>query len=294
MNGRYFFMENWKLNISLICRKTFINSLIIAVLLLLQFPQGAYSEGILEVHFIDVGQGDAILIKNPDKAHILIDSGPLSSGYRLNKYLSEKGVTALEAIVITHMHPDHVGGLFCIVPDIAVQKIYDNGAVLSGDDFGEEYINLTRSLNLDRTILTKGDTLSFGSVRMQILSPYKPLTGNMNADSIVIKLSYKKVSFLFTGDLNKKGEKRLLERDFDLRCQVLKVGHHGANDATSEAFLEAVDPVLAVISVGRDNPRGYPGGKTLHLLAKKGIKVYRTDRDCTVVVQTDGEKIWEK
>ncbi len=265
-------------------------SIIFTIILLLLCSSSVSGANRLEVHFIDVGQGDAIFIKTPSGKNALIDAGNLSAGHRVRQYLKSRRVSTLDAVIITHMHPDHVGGLFCLVPDLAVEKIYDNGAVLIGYDFWEEYINLIKNLKIKREILEEGDEFSFGRVKLRVLSPSKPLIGDMNGDSIVIKISYGKIAFLLTGDLNKKGEKRLLARKLNLRSQVLKVGHHGADDATSEAFLEEVNPLLAVISVGKNNPYGYPGEKTLHLLKRKGVNLFRTDLDGTVVVRTDGER----
>lgn len=264
---------------------------IFALILLFLSPFCASGGEFLEVHVIDVGQGDAIFLKTPSGNNVLIDAGNLSAGYRVRQYLRERRVSTLDAVIITHTHPDHVGGLFCLVPDLRVEKVCDNGAVLTGDDFWEEYINLTKNLKIERQTVEEGDALSFGRVGVRVLSPSKPLTGDMNADSIVMKISYEKVAFLMAADLNKRGEERLLAGKPDLRSQVLKVGHHGADDATSEAFLDAVDPTLAIISVGKDNPRGYPGQKTLHLLKSKGVNVLRTDLNGTVVVRTDGEKL---
>lgn len=244
-----------------------------------------------EMHVIDVGQGDSILIRTPSGSNILIDTGNLSAGYRVRQYLREQGISILHTVVITHMHPDHVGGLFGLAPDLTVEKVCDNGAILTGNDFWEEYINLTTDLKIERAILKSGDMMSFGRVQVSVLSPSQPLTGDMNADSIVLRIYLEKVSFLLMGDADTKTEKRLLTGKRYLKSQVLKVGHHGANDTTSDAFLEAVDPDLAIISVGKDNPRGYPGQQTLDVLKRRGVKVLRTDRDGTVVVRTDGESL---
>jgi len=269
-------------------------SIIFSVILLLLCPFFVCASGIgfLEVHVIDVGQGDAILLRAPSGETMLVDSGNLSAGYHVERYLRDQGISTLGTVVITHMHPDHVGGLFRLVPDMSVKKIYDNGSILDGNDFWEEYINLSKKLGLERKILQKGDTLAFGNVDITVLSPSEPLTGNMNADSLVMKVSYHDVSFMLTGDMNKTSEHHLVGGSIDLKSQVLKVGHHGADDATSEEFLDAVSPSLAVISVGQGNPRGYPGDKTLSLLKKKGVHVYRTDRDGTVIVQTDGTTLF--
>lgn len=265
--------------------------IIFAIVLFFLYPSFSSGGAFLEMHVIDVGQGDAILIKTPSGNNVLVDSGNLSAGYRVRQYLQGHGISVLDAVIITHMHPDHVGGLFSLVPDLAVKKIYDSGAVHTGDDFWDEYIVLTKNLKIQRDVLGGGDALSFDPVKMRVLSPSKPLTGDMNADSIVIKICYEKISFLLAADLNKRGEKRLLAGKLDLRSQVLKVGHHGADDATSGTFLDRVRPLWAVVSVGKDSPKCYPGEKTLELLESVGVNVLRTDRDGTVIVRTDGESL---
>ena len=258
------------------------------ILLFLLWPFQARALQPIEVHFIDVGQGDAILIKGPDGANALIDTGNLSMGCRVETYLRSQGVSRLKALVITHMHPDHVGGIFGLLPGLEVDKIYDNGISLKGNVFWDEYLNLVAELNLPREVLKMDHKLDFGSLFITVLNPFRPFTGNMNADSIVLVLRYGDMRFLMAGDLNFKGEKRLLEKDVDLKSNVLKVGHHGACDSTSEAFLERVVPQIAVISVGLDNPHGYPCQETLKRIEKHVPKVYRTDRDKTIVIRTDG------
>jgi competence protein ComEC len=175
-----------------------------------------------------VGQGDAILIKCPSNQNVLIDTGNLSTGYRLGRYLKKQRVSSFKTIVITHMHPDHVGGLFSILPDLRVGKIFDNGAQLIGDDIWEEYINILKDIEIKREILGEGDTFKIDDVIFEILSPSEPLFKDLNADSIAMKMRYGEITFLFAADLNIKAEKRLIRKGINLQSRVLKVGHHGA------------------------------------------------------------------
>lgn len=260
-----------------------------ALFFLCPFP--VWGGGDLEMHVIDVGQGEAILLSTPGGSHLLIDAGNLSAGHRVRQYLKNRKIAVLDAVIITHMHPDHVGGLFALAPDLTIKMLYDHGDIRKDDVFGNQYIRLANHLGVQRTVLGAGDALSFGRVEMQVLSPARPPAGDMNADSIVLKISYEKVSFLLAADLNAAGEKRLLGKKLDLRSHVLKVGHHGANDATSESFLEAVRPLHAVISAGTDNPLLYPGEGTLELLKRAKVNVMRTDRDGTIIVRTDGHSL---
>ena len=266
--------------------KKVLRSYFYLIILVFLCPLIARALPLLEVHFIDVGQGDAILVKCPSNQNVLIDTGNLSTGYRLGRYLKKQRVSSFKAIVITHMHPDHVGGLFSILPDLRVGKIFDNGAQLIGDDIWEEYINILKDLEIKREIFGEGDTFKLDDVIFELLSPSTPLTHDLNADSLVIKICYDRIKFFMTGDLNKKREKQLINKGFDIQSQVLKVGHHGACDATSEAFLDK-----NIMSVGENNRFGYPCPETLNRIKKKGIKLFRTDVDGTIVIRTDGEKI---
>jgi competence protein ComEC len=250
-----------------------------------------YGLPVLEVHFVDVGQGDAILIKAPNNKNLLIDTGNLSTAYRLKNYLKEQRVSNLKGLFITHLHPDHVGGLFCLLPEVFVENIYDNGTVLPGNDFYEEYINIIKTLRVKRQIVKEGDTMFLGNLVLQVLSPSEPLTMDLHFDCVVVKITYGNSTFLMTGDFNRKGEERLLSKGADLQSQVLKVGHHGAGDATSEAFLNKVNPEIAVLFVGKDNRYGYPSAETVERIKRKRIKLYRTDHDGTIVIRTDGENI---
>ena len=155
--------------------------IIFAVILLFLYPSIGSGAEYLEMHVIDVGQGDAILVKTPSGNNILVDSGNLSAGYRVRQYLQSHGVSGLDAVIITHMHPDHVGGLFSLVPGLEVKKMYDNGMVLAGDVFGEEYIRLTKNLKIQRQVLGGGDELSFDSLSSS--TPRYPVAPSWSARS---------------------------------------------------------------------------------------------------------------
>lgn len=250
--------------------------------------------GVLVVHFINVGEGDCILIQMPNNKNILVDTGNLSVGYKVEKYLKSKNISQLNCIIITHMHPDHVGGTFYILPQIRTNIIYYNGYRPEDNEFFFELINLTKDLNIPMKILNSGNKLFFGEVTLDVLSPIEPLSGDMNGDSIVVKIIFGKVSLLLTGDLNINGEKRLIEAGCNLKSDVLKVGHHGAEDSNSEEFMDKVRPKIAVLSVGKNNRYGFPSNVVIERFKIKEIPLYRTDIDGTIIIQTDGDIISTK
>ena len=247
--------------------------------------------GALVVHFIDVGEGDCILIQMPNNKNILVDTGNLSVGYKVEKYLKSKNISQLNCIIITHMHPDHVGGIFYILPQIRTNIIYYNGYTPQENEYFFELIDLTKDLNIPMKILNAGNKLFLGDVTLGVLSPIDPLSGDMNGDSIVVKIIFGKVSFLLTGDLNINGEKRLIEAGCNLKSDVLKVGHHGAEDSNSEEFMDKVRPKIAVLSVGKNNRYGFPSNVVIERFKIKEIPLYRTDIDGTIIIQTDGDII---
>jgi len=247
--------------------------------------------GSLIVHFIDVGEGDCILIQMPNNKNILVDTGNLSVGYKVAKYLKLKNISQLDCIIVTHMHPDHVGGIFNILPQIKTNHIYYNGYRAEDNHFFLELLNLAKNLNIPLIILNAGNQLCFGIVRLDVLSPKEPLTGDLNVDSIVLKISFGKVNFLLTGDLNINGEKRLMEMRCNLRSDVLKAGHHGAEDSNSEEFIDEVKPKIAVISVGKNNRYGYPSKEVIGRFKMKEVTLYRTDLDGTIIIKTSGDTL---
>lgn len=262
----------------------------IYIFFVLWLPVLSYGLQTIEVHFIDVGQGDAILIKRGDNKNILIDTGSPANGYKLKKYLKKNNIKKLDDVIITHMHFDHVGGLFCLIPDISILKIYDNGIEVPGDDFWEEYFKFVHDLKIKRKVLSQGDHLKLNRLSIKIISPSYPLFNNLNADSIALTMRYGKIYFLVAADINHEAEKRIIETASDLRSQILKVSHHGACDATSKEFLSIVRPEIAIISVGMNNRFGYPCGQALKRIRQSGAKIYRTDVDGSVIIRTDGEK----
>lgn len=244
----------------------------------------------LHVYFLDVGQGDSILIMFPSGAAMLIDGGERLQGVKIAKYLSSLGLTSLDVVVATHPHADHIGGLITVLELFKVGLVIDSGQITSTKTF-EDYLNIIDKKGIAFKIGREGDSLELDpNVKISILSPPTSLftgTGsNLDDNSLVIKMVYRQVSFLFTGDIGSNVESRLTR--FNIDVDVLKTAHHGGETSTSRGFLQATTPLVAIISVGAENPYGHPNRETLSRLASSDVTVYRTDQHGTVTISTDG------
>jgi beta-lactamase superfamily II metal-dependent hydrolase len=236
------------------------------------------------VHFIDVGQGDAILVETGD-ADILVDGGP--SGSAVLPYLAGQNMPDIDLLVATHPHADHIGGLDGVLAQYDVREIWTNGA--SADT--QTYHDFAAAVAAEGTVqreIRRGYSTQFGALTLAALHPTDPLTGDTNGDSIVLRLSCGSVDVLLTGDATADSEASMLgDPSLKLDADVLKVGHHGSSTSTTNAFLDAVTPADAVISVGADNTYGHPAQDTLERLAAHGTTVYRTDLNGTVTLISD-------
>ncbi len=257
--------------------------LIIALSVLLFLNARVSSRGFVRIHFINVGSGDAILIQSGNEA-ALIDAGGLLKGYELVEYLKKNRVSEIKYFILTHPHFDHIYGAFFILPKFKVQHLYDNGKRLPNDYVYDWYRQLVRE-NPGYAVLRKGSRLKLKDVSLDILWPAESGADFSNENSLVIRLSSGKFNCLFAGDLNKTAEEKLLAENQDLKANILKVGHHGYDDATSGEFLQAVSPEVALISI-RPRVKEYLG-TTLEALNKKNVRVYRTDSAGNIVVTAD-------
>lgn len=250
----------------------------------------SFAQEPLELHFIDVGEGDAILIQYKNN-NLLIDTGNLLSGYKLVDYLIKNKVSEIKYLIITHPHPDHMAGVFFILPKFPVQEIYDNGQSLNdADDMERSYKMLVRS-NKNYRPLKKWDRLELDGVSLEVIWPERPDSGvSYNENSLVIKLNYQdKFRCLLIGDFNNAGEDKLLKEKAGLKADILKVGHHGAIDALSEDFLSAVSPKIAIITSGIKSKAGIFSAVTASLLAKKNVKTYRTQNYGDIIISVNSE-----
>ncbi len=240
-------------------------------------------EGTLTVHFISVGQGDAILLQEGTNG-FLIDSGESSAADIVLEYLEDQGIETLDYVVGTHPHEDHIGSLAAVISAYPVGVILMPEVAHSTATY-EGLLDTIIDQGLTVTAPEPGTELVWGDVVIEILAPLKTYD-SLNNDSIVLKVIHGENSFLFTGDIEAEAEGDLLSSD--LRADVLKVAHHGSATSTSAEFLAAVSPSYGVISVGEGNDYGHPSEDTLERLAAADVEIYRTDLSGAVVFTSDG------
>lgn len=243
------------------------------------------------IHYIDVGQGDSILIQVNNK-NLLIDSGPKSDKKKLFNYLSTLNLEKLDYVIATHPHEDHIGNMSDVIDDYTILNFYAPKVQSTTKTF-EKMIESLKSKSLKINVLKKGtDSINLGkNTKVTVFSPSKDSYEDLNNYSPVIKIEYGKTSFLFTGDAQKDVEKEILTSNEDISADVLKVGHHGSSTSTTKDFLNKVHPSIGVISVGQDNTYNHPNNDTLKRLSENKITTYRTDKDGTVILSSDGYNI---
>jgi competence protein ComEC len=237
----------------------------------------------LTVHFIDVGQGDAILIDSGD-TDILVDGGRTSAS--VLAYLQGQGIADIDLLVATHPDADHIGGLTDVLAQYQVNEIWVNGDTATSQTYQDFAAAVTAEGATVREP-TRGYFTQMDGLSIDVLNPTSQRTGDSNEDSVVFRLVCGEVSVLLTGDATSDSEASMLAAGLTLDSDVLKVAHHGSRYSTSTPFLAAVTPEDAVISVGAGNTYGHPHQETLDRLAAHGVTVYRTDEDGTVVLTSD-------
>lgn len=263
-------------------------------------------------NYIDVGQGDCILLQFNGKS-ILIDGGPVEMGPRLEEYLRRQNVTSIDLLILTHPHDDHIGGLITVLEDLPIKKAID-----SVEDESSLIYAMFRALierqNISYAPAYAGQEIDFDpALKIEVLWPpsegisggvkrgdqaaiknpwesivVRALSGDMNQNSLVLRITYNRTSILLMSDADTVVEKSLVSSGYNLSSQILKVGHHGGTSASSPDFLRRVMPRISIISVGKGNYYGYPTGRTLHALQAVGSSVYRTDICGHIKITTDG------
>lgn len=243
----------------------------------------------LQVHFIDVGQADSILLQN-EEAAMLIDAGNNADERLVVEYLQSQGIKRLDYVIGTHPHEDHIGGLDAVIRSFEIGKVYMPRVTHNTATF-QDVIKAVEDKGLKITAPKVGETFGLGDAVGMMIGPGSETYKNLNDYSIVIKIVYGETSFLFTGDAEEYAEEEMIKSGLDLSADVLKVGHHGSRSSSTDPFLKQVSPHMAVIMAGEGNDYGHPHPETIEKLAKQDIKVYRTDLHGTVKAISDGKSI---
>ncbi len=243
----------------------------------------------LEVHYIDVGQGDSILIKKGQKA-MLIDAGDNGYGTLVVNYLKNQGVKRLDYVIGTHPHSDHIGGLDDVINSFDIGKVIMPNVLHTTKTF-EDVLLAIKNKNLTITTPKVGDKYDLGGAQFTILGPNSLKYSNLNNYSVALRLVNGANSFMFTGDAEALAENEIVASGLNLKSDLLKVGHHGSNTSTSDVFLNKVNPKFAVIPVGTGNRYDHPDRSVIDKLTAKGIKIYRNDINGTIIATSDGETL---
>lgn len=259
-------------------------------------------EGEAKIWYLDVGQADSMLLQLPNGnewEYVLIDAGTGQTEEALVSWLQEQGVTDIAAVIATHPHEDHIGGMDAVLEAIPVESLYMPEVKESLTPTTRCYEQLLDAAEAQQVQAVKGQSgvtvYEEDGVKLELVGPEPQKEyDDLNEYSLVAKLTVGEKSFLFTGDSSEQAEADMIEAGEDLKADVLKIGHHGSSTATTEAFLQAVNPQVAVISCGKDNSYGHPHEETMQRLQEKAMTIYRTDEDGTILATCDGTSIeWQ-
>lgn len=259
-------------------------------------------EGEAKIWYLDVGQADSMLLQLPNGnewEYVLIDAGTGQTEEALVSWLQEQGVTDIAAVIATHPHEDHIGGMDAVLEAIPVESLYMPEVKESLTPTTRCYEQMLDAAEAQQVQAVKGQSgvtvYEEDGVKLELVGPEPQKEyDDLNEYSLVAKLTVGGKSFLFTGDSSEQAEADMIEAGEDLKADVLKIGHHGSSTATTEAFLQAVNPQVAVISCGKDNSYGHPHEETMQRLQEKAMTIYRTDEDGTILATCDGTSIeWQ-
>lgn len=247
---------------------------------------GASTSKVMKVHFIDVGQGDSILVQAPNGKTMLIDGGVRSAGNKVVAYIKSLGINKLDYVVATHPDADHIGGLIAVLNSISIGEFINSGKEHTTATY-EQMLRLVLEKNIKYTEPKTGDLITLDKdLKVQVLYA-DAIASDSNDASIVLKATYNKVSFLLTGDADKEIESEIAGI-YDVQATILKAGHHGSNTSSSLAFLQKVKPNATILSYGKENSYGHPHDEVVANLKKVGSKMYSTAQEGTIIVTTNG------
>ena len=293
-----FFAAVWLLPLKLSRYILAFKSIAAIILFILIAEEQVYSReantGIMTVTFIDVRQGDSTLIRTPDRKTILIDAGTAESANAVAAVLNDYQIHTIDHLVGTHPHADHIGGMPDLIHRFAVKEYIqpETGSFSLEENYYADKVNTAlQSAHIPVISASYGYVIDSGeNWSAEVLSPHAGASfEDLNDYSLIIRLTYGKTSFLFTGDAGYTAELELL--DEDLQCDVLKVGHHGSFGSTCTAFLAETEPEIGVISVGKDNENNLPNDYVLQRLTEEGVRILRTDENGTIVIHSDGRSV---
>ncbi|MBC7765201.1 MAG: MBL fold metallo-hydrolase [Hyphomonadaceae bacterium] len=245
---------------------------------------------LMQVHYIDVGQADCILVQSDAGKTMLIDAGNHADAQTVLAYLKKQGVQKIDILIGTHPHEDHIGGMDSIINSFEIGQFY-MPKVSANTKTYTAVLEAAKTKGLTIHNAKGNTTLDFGYDSLEILAPNSVQYSDVNNYSAVVQLTHGNSTFLFMGDAEAISESEMLKLKLDLKADVLKIGHHGSGSSTMQALLNAVAPKFAVISVGKGNEFGHPTKEIINRLLAMQIKIYRTDQNGTIIAKSDGIKI---
>lgn len=245
--------------------------------------------GSMEVHYMDVDQGDATLLVC-DGETLLIDAGENPYGEEVVDYLRSKGVEKLDYVIGTHPHSDHIGGLDTVIKNFDCETIFLTDYTQDTRTY-QEVLEAVEDENCELMNPKVGDTYRLGSAEWIFIAPNREDYESMNDASIGLVIQNGEHRFFFAGDAEREAEPDILENGINIEADVYKVTHHGSRTSSMEELVEAIDPQYAVISCGEENEYGHPHAAPLNLLRSMGVQVFRTDEQGTIICTSDGETL---
>lgn len=265
-------------------------SLMVTVTVLVTQKVYSFPDQLLEVHFIDVGQGDSIYIKTPENKHILIDGGPPEAGKDVVTYLTEQGAHSIDLLIATHPHYDHIGGLIEVIEQIPIKQIVHTGIMHPTKTYFLYMYQIWKQAL--PVYIPVADEFIFQekNLTIQVLNSEQKHASINNA-SLAIKLNYKNINYLLLGDLEREAEDKL-KQTTSLRADIVKIAHHGSKTSSSYEFLQEIHPKIAILTYGKDNKFGHPNERVVENINFLNTFIYSTASFGSVVITSNGEQFY--